>query len=274
VGSFKENYFLKTIQGHSLLTADEEKELAGRIRSGDEDARQRMILANMRLVVSIAKNYVHPDLPLEELVNEGTLGLMEAVKRFDPAEECRFSTYATWWIKQALRRAILSHGRAIRIPPYMLEMIAKVKNTDTRLSSVLGRRPSLQEIAEDLGVPAASIPPIQQAMQVTISADKPIMTGMDQSLAEGIKDHRFPTPEEQFFQRMDSSVIRTILNEIGERAADVLRMRFGLDDQEPMTLKEIGDRMNLTKERVRQIERAAIRKLKRILRTRPGYMNL
>jgi len=271
VGAFKENHFLKTIQCHPLLTAEEEVELSNRIRKGDEEARHRMILANMRLVISIAKVYVNPNLSIEELINEGTIGLMEAVKRFDPGEECRFSTYATWWIKQALRRALLSHGRSVRIPPYMLEMIAKVKNTDTRLSSVLGRRPTLEEIAEELGVPASNIRPIQQAMQVTVSANQPLLAGIEKTLAEGIQDHRFPTPEEQFFQRLDASVIREILRQIGERAADVLRMRFGLDDMEPLTLKEIGKRMNLTKERVRQIESQAIRKLKRILRARPGF---
>jgi RNA polymerase primary sigma factor len=269
----KQSDFLRTIKRHPLLSAEEEIELSNRIHQGDEEARQKMILANMRLVISIAKSYVHPDLSLEELINEGTIGLMEAVKRFDPGEECRFSTYATWWIKQALRRAILSHGRSIRIPPYMLEIIAKVKNTDTRLSSVLGRRPTLQEIAEEMGVPTSNIRPIQQAMQVTISANQPLLQGMEKSLAEGIQDHRFPPPEQQFFHRLDSNVIREILNEIGEREADVLRMRFGLDDFEPLTLKEIGTRMNLTKERVRQIESQAIRRLKHILRARPGFLS-
>jgi RNA polymerase primary sigma factor len=271
VPAFKDDHLLKAIQDHTLLTGEQEKELAYRIREGDEEARQRMILANMRLVISIAKSYVLPDLPLEELVNEGTIGLMEAVKRFDPAEECRFSTYATWWIKQALRRAILSHGRAIRIPPYMLEMIAKVKNTATRLSSVLGRPPTVQEIAREMSIPASSLTPIHQAMQATVSANQPLLTDIDQSLADGIKDYRFPGPEEQFFQRVDASVIHDLLRGIGERDADVLRMRFGLNDGEPMTLKEIGERMNLTKERVRQIESNAIRRLKRVLRSHPGF---
>lgn len=271
MGFASDDGFLKTIQRHPLLTAEEEKALALRVRAGDTEARERMILANMRLVISIAKNYANPELPLAELVNEGTIGLMEAVKRFDPAEECRFSTYATWWIKQALRRALLATGRAVRVPPYMLEMIAKVKSADTRLSGTLGRKPTVQEIAEEMGVPPESIPPIRQAMHVSVSASQPAAAGMDQSIADRIKDHRFPTPEEQFFHSVDASVIRQILNEIGERAAEVLRMRFGLDDREPLTLREIGARLNLTKERVRQIEGQAIRRLKRVLRSRPGF---
>ena len=271
MGAFKNDYFLKAIRSHSLLTADEEKELAYRIAEGDEDARQRMILANMRLVVSIAKSYMHTDLPLEELINEGTLGLMEAVQRFDPAEECRFSTYATWWIKQALRRAILSQGRAVRIPPYMLEMIAKLKNASNRLSSILGRAPTHSEIAVEMGIPSTKIESIQQAMHATVSANQPLVTGMDHTIVDGIEDSRFPSPEEQLLRRLDAGVIHRLLESIGERDADVLRMRYGLNDGEPMTLKEIGKLMNLTKERVRQIESQAIRKLKRILRTHPGF---
>ncbi|MHC4777626.1 MAG: sigma-70 family RNA polymerase sigma factor [Planctomycetota bacterium] len=271
MGALKNDHFLKSIRSHTLLTADEEKELAYRIRAGDEDARQRMILANMRLVMSLAKSYVYTDLPLEELINEGTLGLMEAVHRFRPEEECRFSTYATWWIKQALRRAIRSHTGAVRIPPYMLEMIAKLKNTATSLSSLLGRTPTLSEIAVEMGVPSSKIETIQQAMHSTISANQPMVSGMEQTIVDGIEDRRFPSPEEQLFRRLDAGVLHRLLEGIGERDADVLRMRYGLNDGEPMTLKEIGKRMKLTKERVRQIESQAIRKLKRILRTYPGF---
>lgn len=264
------NRFLKTILRHPLLTPEEEVELTYRIREGDESARERMILANLRLVVSIAKSYQHPDISMEEMINEGTLGLMEAIRRFDPAEQCRFSTYATFWVRQALRRAILSHGRAIRIPPYMLEMIAKLKSTHTLLTSRLGRPPTVAEIAAEMGISPDNVVPIQKAMQVTVSANQPAMVGIDASIADGIEDHRFPTPEQQFFRRMDAGVIHDLLASVEEREAEVLRMRYGLEESEPMTLKEIGARMNLTKERVRQIENQAIRKLKRILKTRPG----
>ena len=196
---------------------------------------------------------------------------MEAVSRFDPAEECRFSTYATWWIKQALRRAIRSHGGAVRIPPYMLEMIAKLKNTATRLSSILGRSPTLPEIAVEMGIPSAKIESIRQAMHSTVSANQPLVKGMDHTIVDGIADSRFPSPEEQLLRRLNQSKIRSILESISEREADVIRLRYGLADGEPMTLKEIGKRMKLTKERVREIESQAIRKLKRILEKDPSF---
>jgi RNA polymerase primary sigma factor len=257
------------IQRHPLLTPEEEKDLSAKARKGDREARERMIQSNLGLVYSLAKAYNHHDTPLDDLVNEGILGLMEAVKRFDPTKGFRFSTYATHWIKQALRCAVAVHGRAVRISPYMREMTGKMRQAVNRFASEEGREPTDDEIAERMEVPLSSVGLFRKAMVTTVSTDHPVRFENEESLAELIEDKHTALPEEQFLKNADTSTVLRLLDEIGGRGAEVLRMHFGLG-RDAMTLVQIGRQMKLTKERVRQIENQAIRKLKRLLKTTPG----
>jgi len=254
-----ETYF-KEINRIDLLTPEQEKELAVRVRAGDAEAREHMIKANLRLVVSIAKNYVDRGLSLLDLIEEGNLGLLKAVERFDPDEECRFSTYATWWIKQSIRRALVNTVKTVRIPSYMVELVSKWKTLALELSYKLGRQPTFAEVAAELDVPPESIGVIKRALHSTSTSGG----GGDvlRALNESLEDESVKRPDEQLFDAIDLERIGELLEVIDQREAEVLRMRYGLGDRQPMTLKEIGERIHLTRERVRQIESEAIRKLK------------
>ena len=259
-----ETYF-KDINRIPLLTADLEKSLARRIRKGDEAAREQMIKANLRLVVSIAKNYVDRGLSLMDLIEEGNLGLLKAVERFDPDAQCRFSTYATWWIKQSIKRALIDTVKTVRIPSYMVEIISKWKNMASDLSIKFGRQPTFHEIAEGMNIPTENLGIIKTAIRASNSSSQTISLEHMWTLSEILEDKNVRQPHDLLMDDAENELIEKLLSLIEDRDAKILRMRYGLVNGDPMTLKEIGERVNLSRERVRQIENEALKKLYYIL---------
>lgn len=247
------------LKGQATLREKEEAEAKAAA------ARDQMIRANLRLVVTIARSYVHRGLSLADLVEEGNLGLLRAVEGYDPVRDTRFSTYAAWWIKQAIKRALINSVQPVHIPAYMVEMIAKWKHASTELQERLNRQPTLQEMAEYLQMPERKVRIIRRAVRAFSSHKRPPGTEGGYSLAELLADPKTPSPEAVVFDEADTEIVRRLLDRIDDREAKILRMRFGLDDHEPMTLKDIGAKIGLTRERVRQIERDALRKLNDML---------
>ena len=231
------------------------------MREGNQDARARMISSNLRLVVSIAKNYVNRGLPFTDLIAEGNIGLMKAVERFQPEADCRFSTYATWWIKQAIRRAITNTVKTVRIPAYMVETIAHWKQAASSLTAQLGRAPTVEEIAKEIDLSPDNATVIKRILSATITATQPVSLDMLCSLNDVIEDRATPRPDEQFFDEVERQHLHELLDCITPREAKVLRLRYGLDDDSRLTLEQIGDRLGLTRERIRQIENEALNKL-------------
>ncbi|MFO0916030.1 MAG: RNA polymerase sigma factor RpoD/SigA [Pirellulales bacterium] len=253
--------YLREINETPLLTARDERELAGRIADGDVRARDQMVRANLRLVVNIARGYTGKGLGLQDLIEEGNLGLLRAVEGFDPAVGTRFSTYASYWIKQSIKRALINSAKTIRIPAYMVELLSKWRRANSRLSEELGRTPTPEEIARVLGLPKKKLSIIKKAINIYNSAPQTDQAEAGWSLGELVMDERTKTPEDELVESDVLNHVLQMIQEMGDREATVLKMRFGLGDTEPHTLKEIGEQLGLTRERVRQIETEALNKL-------------
>ena len=254
--------YLKDIGKVALLTAEDEVELAKRMEEGDEEAKKILSEANLRLVVSIAKRYVGRGMQFLDLIQEGHLGLMKAVEKFDYTKGFKFSTYATWWIRQAITRAIADQARTIRIPVHMVETINKQVRATRQLLQKLGREPSPEEIAEYLGCPEEKVREIQKIAQDPVSLETPIGEEEDSHLGDFIEDDRALSPSDVAESNMLKEQLIQVLNTLTPREEKVLRLRYGLDDSHPRTLEEVGKEFNVTRERIRQIEAKALRKLR------------
>jgi RNA polymerase primary sigma factor len=253
--------YLREINETPLLNAEQEKQLAYRIEEGDGEARDQMVRANLRLVVNIARGYTGKGLSLQDLIEEGNLGLLRAVEGFDPSMNTRFSTYASYWIKQSIKRALVNTAKTIRIPAYMVELLAKWRRATAKLQDELGRQPTHEEIARSLGLPKKKLNIIKKAIRIYNSAPQAEQVETGWSLDEMLMDENSRTPDNEMVEQDDLSHVLNLLDKMDKREATVLRMRFGLDDEEPKTLKEIGESLGLTRERVRQIESEALGKL-------------
>jgi RNA polymerase primary sigma factor len=253
--------YLREINEMALLTADEEKMLAHRIAQGDDSARDRMVRANLRLVVNIARGYVGKGLSLQDLIEEGNLGLLRAVEGFDPSIGTRFSTYASYWIKQSIKRALVNTAKPIRIPAYMMELLSKWRRAAVELQDELGRPATTDEIARKLELPKKKLAIVKKAIKVYNLVPQTDQPENGWSLGEMLMDDRTKAPDVEMVEADNLRLVMTRLNEMDKREATVLRMRFGLNDSPPKTLKEIGESLGLTRERVRQIENEALGKL-------------
>lgn len=254
--------YLKEIGQVKLLTADEEIELAKRVSEGDKKAKDRLTEANLRLVVSIAKKYSGRGLHILDLIQEGNTGLIRAVDKFDYTKGNKFSTYATWWIRQAITRAIADQARTIRVPVHMVEVINKATRSNRKLVQELGREPTLEEIAAELNLPIEKIIEANRTAADTLSLDMPVGDEEDTTIGSFVEDDNTPGPVDATSNAMLSEALTEILGTLTEREADVLRMRFGMYDGRTHTLEEVGQIFGVTRERIRQIENKAIRKLR------------
>ncbi len=253
--------YLREINETSLLSADDEHELAVAIGEGDVQARDRMVRANLRLVVNIARGYTGKGLGLQDLIEEGNLGLLRAVEGFDPAVGTRFSTYASYWIKQSIKRALINTAKTIRIPAYMVELLSKWRRATNRLAEELGRTPTPEEIARVLGLPRKKLPIIKKAIRIYNLTPQTDQSEAGWSLGEMVPDERLRSPETEMVENDNLVHVMGQLKTMDTREATVLKMRFGLEGHEPKTLKEIGESLGLTRERVRQIETEALNRL-------------
>ena len=254
--------YLKDIGQVPLLTTDEELELAQKMSEGQEAAKKRLSEANLRLVVSIAKRYVGRGMLFLDLIQEGNLGLMKAVEKFDYQKGFKFSTYATWWIRQSITRAIADQARTIRIPVHMVETINRLVREQRILLQELGREPTLEELAERMGVSIERVSEIQKIAQDPVSLETPIGEEEDSHLGDFIEDDKTPTASDSVASTMLKEQIARVLDTLTPREEKVLRLRYGIDDGRPRTLEEVGNEFNVTRERIRQIEAKALRKLR------------
>lgn len=260
--------YLKSIGNHPRLNFEEEKELSAKALAGDMNAQTKLVECNLKLVVPIAKRYMGCGLPLLDLIQEGNLGLMKAAEKYDGSKGFRFSTYATYWIRQAISRALGDQSRTIRIPANMVELLSKVKKASAELTQILHRDPTDEEIANKLGVELEKVQTIMDVAQATTSLDTPIDDDGETTMSDLIADISNENPYQKMVQQANIEIVDSVLSTLSNKEAEVLRMRFGINANKAMTLEEVGTHYGLSKERIRQIENKAIRKLRNPMRAR------
>ena len=259
-------FYLKEISKIPLLTFEEEKALATRISNGDKEAIDEMVKHNLRLVVSVAKKYKGCGLPLLDLIQEGNVGLIEGAKKFDLSKGYRFSTYATWWIRQKIGRALSDQSRNIRIPAHIAELVSRIKRVSGPMTQELGRAPTEKEIAEHLGVEEDKVKVALDMSQAVTSLDIPVGEDDDATIGDLQADHSAENPYNNLVREANKDIINSVFETLGEREANVLKLRFGIDTDHPYTLEEVGQELGVTRERIRQIETKALRKMRNPLR--------
>jgi RNA polymerase primary sigma factor len=264
--------YLREISKTPLLTPEEEVQLAKRIKKGDKEARSHMIRANLRLVVKIAQDYSGYGLPISDLISEGNIGLMKAVERFDPKKGGKLSTYAAWWIKQSIKRALANQSKTIRLPVHMVDKIAKMRRISTILAEALGREPTDEELAEEIGLPRRKLAMLKQASQRPTSLDAPINEGEATEYGEIIGDERAANPLEMLSDKNLHGQLDGLLSVLDERERKIIDERFGLTGKKPMTLEEVGRQFGVTRERIRQLQNSALTKMRRALRKKEKPM--
>jgi RNA polymerase primary sigma factor len=262
--------YLREIQKTRLLTADDEKELASRIAKGDKSARNRMIESNLRLVVKIAKRYINRGLPLLDLIEEGNMGLIKAVERFKISKECRFSTYATWWIRQSIERALVNQSRTVRLPVHVSDDINKMLRISRELVQKMDREPSVKEVASEMDVNPAYVRKLMVLLKKTFSIERPMGENSDYFLLDTIEDTSSVSPSDLLENTNKFDVVNTWFETLSENEKTILTLRFGLDDKEPQTLDTIGRSFGVTRERIRQIEAKALEKLRTNIESTPA----
>ncbi len=255
--------YLKQISVIPLITVQEEIDLAKKISKGDEKAREKMITANLRLVVKIAQDYSNIGLSLLDLINEGNMGLMKAVERFDPSKGGKLSTYASWWIKQSIKRALANQSKTIRLPVHMVDRVTQIRRTTQQLSENLGREPTDDELAEEMKIPVARITHLKSVSKKPASLDSPINDEDGSSLGDVVPDAKSISPLENLQSKSLVGDVEKVLASLEPREADIIRLRFGLEGRDPKTLEEVGEQIGITRERVRQLQEQAIRQLRK-----------
>ncbi len=257
--------YLREIGQVKLLTPEEEVTLAARIKKGDKKAREQMIKANLRLVVKIAHDYENFGLPLLDLINEGNIGLMKAVERFDPSKGGKLSTYGSWWIKQSIKRALANQSKTIRLPVHLVDKISKMRKTAMKLQEVFGREPTDEELAEEMGMSASRVAQMRTAAIRPASLDAPIGDDESNNFAEVVQDENADTPYEQLEEKTVTGMLREMVKTLDQRESTILQYRFGLDGGSEKTLEEVGEKFGVTRERVRQIQNIALNKLRKMI---------
>lgn len=260
------NVYLKEISQTPLLTREEEGVLAEKIQMGDKEAREHMIKANLRLVVKIAQDYANYGLPLVDLISEGNMGLMKAVERFDPEKGGKLSTYAAWWIKQSIKRALANQSKTIRLPVHMVDKIARMRRVSSSMTEELGREPTTEELADELGLPHRKVALLQRASQRPTSLDAPLGEDGSTSYAEIIGDEKAANPMELLDNSSLHNELDGLLDLLDEREHKIIDARFGLNGNTPMTLEEVGREFGVTRERIRQLQNLALKKMRGALR--------
>jgi len=257
--------YLREISKTPLLTAEEELALSERIKKGDPEARSHMIRANLRLVVKIAQDYANYGMPVTDLISEGNIGLMKAVERFDPEKGGKLSTYAAWWIKQSIKRALANQSKTIRLPVHMVDKIAKMRRISTMLTEVMGREPTDEELADEIGVPRRKLAMLRQASHRPTSLDSPINEGEATEYGEVISDERAVNPLDMLSDKNLHGELDGLLSVLDERERRIIDERFGLDGRQALTLEEVGREFGVTRERIRQLQNTALIKMRRAL---------
>ena len=261
------NIYLQQISSIPLISVQEEIELSEKIKNGDEKARETMITANLRLVVKIAQHYSNIGLSLLDLINEGNIGLMKAVERFDPTKGGKLSTYASWWIKQSIKRALANQSKTIRLPVHMVDRVMQMRRTSAELEERLGRDPTDEELAAEMNLPLSRVSHLKSVSKKPASLDSPLGDDENSTLGEVVPDNNAANPFEKLQSKSLIGDVNLVLSKLEPREADIIRLRFGLEGRDPLTLEEVGEKIGVTRERIRQLQEQALRQLRKNMAT-------